>query len=204
MILYLLQMLGVAVFACNGACEAGRKHFDLVGVAVVSFVTAMGGGTVRDILLNRDVLLWTADPVYLYVGVGTGLLTWAAAKIWLPSAKLLLILDAGGMALFAISGVQIAEQYGQPASIAIVMGLITGAAGGVFRDILCGEVPLIFQGSELYVTAALIGSLAYLSAKALGTPTATATLLGVSTIFILRIAALKWRWRLPLFKIPNP
>lgn len=203
MIIYWLQLLGTAVFACSGALEAGRKRLDLVGVSAVSFVTAMGGGTVRDVLLNRDALLWTADPVYLYVSIGAGLMTWALAKIWMPSRRLLLVLDAGGMALFTISGVQIAEHMGQSASIAVIMGLITGAAGGVFRDVLCGEIPLIFRRSELYVSAALVGCLAYLFAKAAGIPIATASLTGVSSIFLLRVAALKWNWRLPVFVLPE-
>lgn len=201
MILYWLQLLGTAVFACSGALEAGRKRLDLVGVSAVSFVTAMGGGTVRDVLLNRDTLLWTADPVYLHVSIGAGLLTWALAKIWLPPRRLLLVLDAGGMALFAISGVQIAEYMGQSASTAVVMGLITGAAGGVFRDVLCGEIPVIFHRSQLYVSAALVGCLAYLGARSAGLPAASSSLLGVSSIFLLRVAALKWNWRLPVFTL---
>lgn len=203
MIIYWLQLLGTAVFACSGALEAGRKRLDLVGVSAVSFVTAMGGGTVRDVLLNRDALLWTADPVYLYVSIGAGLMTWALARIWVPPHRLLLVLDAGGMALFTISGVQIAEYMGQSASIAVIMGLVTGAAGGVFRDVLCGEIPLIFRRSELYVSAALVGCLAYLGAKAAGIPIATASLSGVGSIFLLRVAALKWHWQLPVFVLPE-
>lgn len=202
MILYALQLLGTAVFACSGALEAGRKRLDLVGVAAVSFVTAMGGGTVRDILLNRDALLWTADPVYLYISVGAGLLTWALAKIWLPSHRMLVTLDAGGLALFTISGVQVAEHQGTAPSIALVMGLITGAAGGVFRDVLCGEIPLIFRKSELYVSASLIGGITYLSAKTLGLPLGPSALLGAALIFFLRMAAVKWQWRLPVFALP--
>lgn len=202
-VLYALQLLGAAVFACSGAIEAGRKQLDLVGVTFVSFVTAMGGGTVRDVLLNRDALLWTADPIYLYVSLGAGLLTWAFARIWLPTARLLITLDAGGLALFTISGVQIAEHAGQTASIAVVMGVITGSVGGVFRDVLCGEIPLIFRRSELYVSAALIGSIAYLGAKALGASVPTASLLGAGLIFALRMAAV-WRgWRLPVFTLPR-
>lgn len=200
MIVYLLQLLGAAVFACSGALEAGRKRLDLVGVSAISFVTAMGGGTVRDVLLDRE-LLWVADTIYLYISVGAGLLTWALAKIWIPPYRLLMILDAGGLALFAISGVQIAEQCGQSVTISVIMGLITGAAGGVFRDVLCGEIPLIFRRSELYVSAALVGCLVYVSAKALGVPVATASLMGVASIFILRVAALKWRWHLPVFTL---
>ncbi len=201
MVVYFLQLLGAAVFACSGALEAGRKRLDLVGVSAISFITAMGGGTLRDVLLDRDELLWIADPVYLYISIGAGLLTWALAKIWVPPFRLLMILDAGGLALFAISGVQIAEQSDQSVTISIVMGLITGAAGGVLRDVLCGEIPLIFRRSKLYVSATLGGCLVYVSAKAMGIPIATASLLGVAAIFILRVAALKWKWRLPVFTL---
>lgn len=203
MIVYVLQLFGTAVFACSGALEAGRKRLDLVGVAAVSFVTAMGGGTVRDVLLDRDALLWTADPVYLYISVGAGLLTWALARVWLPPHRMLVVLDAGGLALFTISGVQVAEQLGTATSIALVMGLITGAAGGVFRDVLCGEIPLIFRESELYVSASLIGGGAYLAAKGLGLPLGASAVLGAAIVFLLRMAAVKWRWRLPVFALPG-
>lgn len=202
-VLYGLQLLGVAVFACSGAIEAGRKQLDLVGVAFISSVTALGGGTVRDVLLNRDAVLWIADPIYLYVSLGAGLLTWAFARIWLPPARLLVTLDAGGLALFTISGMQIAENMGQTAPIAVVMGVVTGSVGGIFRDVLCGEIPLLFRLSELYVSASLIGSIAYLVAKTLGAPLSIASLLGAGLIFALRMAAV-WRgWRLPVFTLPR-
>jgi uncharacterized membrane protein YeiH len=202
-ILYVLQLLGTAVFACSGALEAGRKRLDLVGVAAVSFVTAMGGGTVRDVLLDRDELLWTADPIYLYISLGAGFLTWALARLWLPPPRMLAILDAGGLALFTISGIQVAEADGQTPAIALVMGLITGAAGGVFRDVLCGEIPLIFRRSELYVSAALIGGGLYLLAEAWGAPLTVASLAGAGMVFFLRVAALRWGWHLPVFILPK-
>jgi uncharacterized membrane protein YeiH len=203
MIIYALQLLGTAVFACSGALEAGRKRLDLVGVAAVSFITAMGGGTVRDVLLDRDTLLWTADPIYLYISLTAGLLTWALARFWVPPARLLAIFDAGGLALFTISGVQVAEADGQTAGIALVMGLITGAAGGVFRDVLCGEIPLIFRRSELYVSAALIGGGLYLLLEAWGVPVSVASLIGAGVVFFLRVAALRWGWHLPVFALPK-
>ena len=203
MILYALQLLGTAVFACSGALEAGRKRLDLVGVAAVSFITAMGGGTVRDVLLDRDTLLWTADPIYLYISIGAGLLTWALARFWLPPLRMLATLDAGGLALFTISGIQVAEADGQTPGIALVMGLITGAAGGVFRDVLCGEIPLIFRRSELYVSAALIGGGLYLLSEAWGAPMPVAALGGAGVVFFLRVAALRWGWHLPVFTLPK-
>jgi uncharacterized membrane protein YeiH len=203
MIVYGLQLLGTAVFACSGALEAGRKRLDLVGVAAVSFITAIGGGTVRDILLDRDTLLWTADPIYLYISLGAGLLTWALARFWVPPPRMLATFDAGGLALFTISGVRVAQADGQTAGIALVMGLITGAAGGVFRDVLCGEIPLIFRRSELYVSAALIGGALYLLVESWGAPLPIASLAGAGTIFFLRVAALRWGWRLPVFVLPK-
>lgn len=199
MILYLLQLIGTAAFASSGALSAGRKQLDLVGVAAISFATAMGGGTLRDLLLDRNPVLWMADPIYLLISVGTGLLTWALARIWIPPRRLLLFLDAGGLALFTISGVQIAEQSGQSPIIALVMGVVTGTAGGVIRDVLCGEIPLVFRRSELYASAALIGSGIYLGAEFLGVPMDIAALTGSGVIFFLRIAALKWKWHLPVF-----
>jgi uncharacterized membrane protein YeiH len=141
MILYLLELIGVAVFAVSGALAAGRKRLDLLGVLLIATVTAIGGGTLRDLLLNRHPVFWIKDPTYLPVILAAAALTVVSSRFRPPPRTSLLIADAFGLALFTISGAQIAEARGLPAIIVVVMGAITGTAGGVLRDVLCGEIP---------------------------------------------------------------
>ena len=199
-IFYILQMLGTAACAASGALSAGRKSLDLVGVMVISMAAAVGGGTLRDLLLDRNPVFWMGDNIYLLVALAAGLLTWIYTRWWSPPTRLLLVVDAIGLALFTISGTRIAEQAGQTHLVCVAMGVTTGAAGGILRDILCGEIPMTFRRSELYASAALIGSAAYLGLEAVGLPTDFCALVSAIAIFLLRLAALRWNWHLPVFE----
>ena len=201
MILYVLSLVGVGVFAASGALAAGRKGFDLLGVVVIAGVTAIGGGTIRDVLLDRHPIFWIADPMQLVVILAAAGLTLVWVRFRKPPWTALLMADALGLALFTISGAQVAEQKGLPGIIAVVMGTITGSAGGVLRDILSGEVPLLLRHTELYATAAIVGSTVYLLAKDLGLAATPAALLGMATVAALRFAAILWRLRLPVFEV---
>lgn len=201
MILYALSLVGVGVFAASGALAAGRKGFDLLGVVVIAGVTAIGGGTLRDVLLDRHPIFWIADPLQLVVILAAAGLTLVWVRFRRPPWTALLVADALGLALFTISGAQVAEQRGLPGIIAVVMGTITGSAGGVLRDILSGEVPLLLRHTELYATASIVGSTAYLLAKDFGVATTPAALLGMVTVAALRFAAILWRLRLPVFEV---
>jgi uncharacterized membrane protein YeiH len=203
MILYILSLIGVGVFAASGALAAGRKSFDLLGVIVISGVTAIGGGTLRDVLLDRHPIFWIADPMQLVVILAATALTLVYVRFRRPPWTALLVADALGLALFTISGTQVAEQRGLPGIIAVVMGTITGSAGGVVRDILSGEVPLLLRNTELYATASIAGSTVYLLAKAAGLGTTPAALFGMATVAALRLAAILWRLRLPVFQVPD-
>ncbi len=203
MILYVLSLVGVGVFAASGALAAGRKGFDLIGVVVIAGVTAIGGGTIRDVLLDRHPIFWIADPVQLLVILAAAGLTLVWVRFRKPPWTALLVADALGLALFTISGTQVAEQRGLPAIIAVVMGTITGSAGGVLRDILSGEVPLLLRHTELYATAAIVGSAAYLLAQDFGLADTPAALLGMATVAAIRFAAILWRLRLPVFEVPE-
>jgi uncharacterized membrane protein YeiH len=198
MLIYFLQVLATLVCAVSGALAAGRKSLDLFGVMVVSFAAAVGGGTLRDLFLDRNPIFWIADSIYLPVTLSAGLLAWIYTRFWAPPLRLLETVDAFGLALFSISGLQIAEQSGQSHLISLVMGVITGVAGGVFRDILCGQIPAVFR-SELYASAALIGGVAYLIFVKIGISPWICVLLASLLIIILRLAALQWRWQLPVF-----
>jgi uncharacterized membrane protein YeiH len=203
MILYILSLIGVGVFAASGALAAGRKGFDLIGVVVISGVTAIGGGTLRDVLLDRHPIFWIADPTQLLVILAAAALTLLYVRFRKPPWTALLVADALGLALFTISGAQVAEQRGLPGIIVVVMGTITGSAGGVMRDILSGEVPLLLRHTELYATAAIAGIIVYLLAEKAGLDPTAAALAGMVTVAALRFAAILWRLRLPVFQVPD-
>ena len=204
MILYLLDLCGVAVFAVSGALVAGRKQrFDLLGVAVIAIVTAIGGGTVRDVLLDRHPVFWIEDPTYLLVILSATALTIVCARYRRPPRSALLVADALGLALFTISGAQVAEQRNLSGTIVVVMATVTGTAGGLLRDVLCAEVPLLLRQSELYATAAIAGATAYLLLQAAGLERTPAALLGMATVAGLRFASILWRLRLPVFHVED-
>lgn len=198
MILYALSLLGVAVFAASGALAAGRKRFDWIGVSVIAVVTAIGGGTLRDLLLDRHPIFWIADTTHLWVVLAAAAATLLYVQRRRPPNGSLLVADALGLALFTISGAQVAESQGLPGLIVVTMGAITGAAGGVLRDVLCNEVPLLFGPSDtLYATAAIAGASAYLGLQAAGVERTLAALLGMGVVAGLRLAAIAWQLRLP-------
>jgi uncharacterized membrane protein YeiH len=191
----------VAVFAISGALTAGRKGFDIFGVLVIAIVTAIGGGTIRDLLLDRPVF-WMLDTAYLWVTTATALLTLVYVRFQRPPMRLLLIADALGLALFTISGAQIAESAGASPGVAILMGGITGAAGGVLRDVLSAEVPMLLRDGELYATAALAGAVIYLLlVRLLGMDRESASILGMIAVALVRFAALRWSIRLPVVRL---
>lgn len=203
MILYLLDLFGVAVFAISGAVAAGHKRLDLLGVAVIATVTAIGGGTIRDVLLNRHPVFWIEDPSYLLVIFLAAGITVLYARFRKLPLVALLIADAFGLALFTISGAQVAETRNLSGIVVVVMGTITGTAGGLLRDVLSAEVPLLLRQADLYATAAIVGATVYLLSKAAGFDQKYAALVGMGAVAGLRLAAILWKLRLPVFHLPN-
>jgi uncharacterized membrane protein YeiH len=200
---YVLELGGVAVFAISGVLAAGRKNLDLLGVAVIAVVTAIGGGTLRDVLLDRHPIFWMADPTYLLVILAATVVTLGYVRIWIASRRALLVADALGLAFFTIGGVDIARQTGHPDSIALLMGTITGVAGGVLRDVLLGEIPIIFRPGRLYATAAIVGAGLYLLLAGHGVMMEAAALAGMGATAGLRLAAIFWRLELPVVRLPE-
>ena len=200
--IYLLDLVGVAVFAISGALVAGRKRLDLIGVVVLAICTAVGGGTIRDLLLGRHPIFWLADPTYLLVILGAALGTVVLAPVLHPATRALLVADALGLALFAISGAQIAERLGMATSSVVLLGTVTGAAGGVIRDVLTADVPLVLRRGTLYATAAIVGTLAYRLLEGAGVARDVAALVGMVIVAGLRLASLAWRISLPEFHLP--
>ncbi len=200
MIWYALDLVGVAVFAISGALAAGRKSLDLLGVVVVATATAVGGGTLRDLLLDRHPIFWIDNPAYLAVIAGAALLTVAWSRARRPPGSALLLADALGLALFTISGAQIAQAAGVPAALVVVMGALTGAAGGAVRDVLTAEIPLILR-RDVYATAAIVGACVYLALEAVGLDRGVAGVAGMVAVALLRLAAIYRGLHLPVFSL---
>jgi uncharacterized membrane protein YeiH len=198
--LYLIDLAGVAVFAVSGALAAGRKQLDLFGVLVIATVTAIGGGTLRDVLIDRPIF-WMANTVYLWVILGAAGFTVIYSRFGQPPRRALLVADALGLALFAISGAQIAEQAGQSGIVAVILGTMSATAGGVVRDILTAEIPLILRSGDIYATAAVVGIAVYLMLQVLGEDQQSAAFVGMVLVVGIRFAAIFLGWRMPRFRL---
>jgi uncharacterized membrane protein YeiH len=199
--LQLMDYLGVAVFAVSGVLAAGRKHLDWFGVLVIATVTAIGGGTLRDLLMDRNPVFWMADTGYLWTILAATLLTLLLVRFREIPLRALLAADALGLALFAISGARIAEAAGSGGIIAVILGTMTGVAGGGFRDILLAEIPLLLRNREIYATAAIAGIVLYLLLQDGGFERATAAYAGMAAIVLIRFAAIFMDLRVPALKL---
>ncbi|MDF2773828.1 MAG: hypothetical protein K0S86_3325 [Geminicoccaceae bacterium] len=196
-----LDLLGIGVFAVSGALAAGRKRLDLLGVFVLASVTAIGGGTIRDLLLDRHPIFWLSDATFLIVIVGAVAITFAYVQWRRPPLASLLVADAFGLALFSIAGAQIAEREGLPAVSVIILGTITAVAGGVIRDLLSAEIPFVLRRGNLYASAVILGIGVYLVLEALGVDRQTAAVIGMAFIATTRLAAIRWGLMLPTFQV---
>ncbi len=202
MILYYLDLVGVAVFAASGVLAARSRGLDLLGVVVIAAITAIGGGTLRDLLLNRHPIFWITDAHYLLVIMASALLTVGYVRVASLPGNALLVADALGLALFALSGAQVAEAALCPPIIVVLMGTMTGAAGGMLRDVITAQVPLILR-RDIYATAAIVGIVCYLLLQALGLQRSYAFGAGIVVVVALRLFAI-WRGlQLPIFRIPE-
>ena len=164
-------------------------------------MTAIGGGTVRDLLLDRHPLFWLTDAVYLAVIILAVAVTFAFVRYRRPPLASLLIADALGLALFSIAGAQIAESAGLPAISVVVLGTMTGVGGGVIRDVLSAEIPIVLRRGNLYASAVIVGILGYLALEAAGIGRQHASLIGMATIASLRFAAIRWEVQLPVLQV---
>ncbi len=199
MILQLLDYSGSAVFAVSGALAAGRKSLDVLCVVVIALVTATGGGTIRDLLLDRHPVFWIADPAYVAVIVGAALLTIPYTRWVRPPLQSLQIVDALGLAFFSIAGAQVAESKAHSELIVVMMATITGAFGGVLRDVLCNDIPMILRKGNIYATAVIVGATVYVLSLRFGLTRGPATVVGMITIAALRLGAIAWNWSLPVY-----
>ncbi|KAB2840583.1 MAG: trimeric intracellular cation channel family protein [Melioribacteraceae bacterium] len=198
--IYFFDLLGGAVFAISGALMAGRKQMDLFGVLVLAGVTAMGGGTVRDLLLDKEVF-WLHDINYIIVILAAALGTVLLKRTFKITNKVLLIADAFGLAFFSVLGTAKALSFEFSPLIAIIMGVVTGVVGGAMRDILCGEVPLILR-KDIYATAAVLGGSVYSGLIFINFASNISLIIALLSAAALRLAAIKWNFGLPVFNLP--
>ena len=198
MLLHYLFILGVCVEAITGAIAAGRKRMDFFGVIMIAAITGLGGGTVRDTLFNSHPLLWIAHPEFLVYTTVCAIFTIIFTFYLVRIMKLFLILDALGLATFAIVGTQKMLNIGMTPSMAVIGGTITGICGGMIRDILCNDVPLVLR-KELYAVIALAGGFLYVGLGHLHVPQHLNVVICLVSIFAVRVIAIFFHIEIPKF-----
>lgn len=199
----LLDHAAVAVFALTGALVASRAQLDIVGFVFVACLTAVGGGTLRDLILDRNPVFWVASPSVIFVATAAAVVVFFAAHLLESRYRAILWLDAAALAVAVPAGVAVAQAMGQPWPVVLFMGVATGCFGGLMRDVVCNEVPLVLKQGELYVTAAFAGSAAaVLAGPWIGAGAALALCGGVT--FALRAGSLTFGWKLPVYRARPP
>ena len=199
MLLTALDYAGIAVFAAAGALAASRKQLDLIGFLFFAAVTGLGGGTLRDLVLGLSPVFWVVNPTYILVCVVTGGFLYFTAHRVESRYRLLLWLDAAGLAAYSVIGADKGLAATGSATIAILMGALTATFGGIMRDLIANE-PSVLLRSEIYITAALAGACGYTAGNALGLAEYLSSGLGVTMAFALRGGAIHYGWTLPRYK----
>ncbi|MGF1875375.1 TRIC cation channel family protein [Photobacterium frigidiphilum] len=203
MLIYILDMFGTAVFAASGVLLAGRLRMDPFGVVVLASVTAIGGGTIRDMALGATPVFWITDTNYLWVIFFTCLISMIVVRrpqrmpwYFLPVA------DAIGLAVFVAIGVEKALRFGASPMVAVIMGVITGCGGGVIRDVLAREIPMVLR-TEVYATACILGGMIHTIGLSVDIDPTIATLAGVVATLSIRLAAIRWHLSLPALTLKS-
>ncbi len=193
-----IYLVAITAEAMSGALAAGRRNMDAFGVAVIAFVTALGGGTIRDVVLGNYPIGWTQHPAYVYLVLGAGLLTMLIAPYMHHMKRIFLMLDALGLIAFSLIGSSIALQLDYPVVVVIMAGMLTGISGGVLRDVLCNQVPIVFR-RELYASVSLTVCALYLILRELGVDAGINTAICFIGGFVFRMLAIRFGWKLPTF-----
>ncbi|MDE6555346.1 MAG: trimeric intracellular cation channel family protein [Duncaniella sp.] len=200
--IFIIEVLGTLAFAISGIRLAARKHFDWFGAYTIGIVTAIGGGTIRDLLLDAPVF-WMQNWSYLAVTALGFVIVLCLRRVLTSSSKTLYMFDAIGLALFVITGIQKSLVFGYPMWVAIIMGMVTGSFGGVLRDVLINEEPLFFR-TDIYATACIAGGIIYWMVLSFGGSAVLAQVLCAATILLLRWGTLRYGWHLPVMHEPLP
>jgi uncharacterized membrane protein YeiH len=195
LLLYGLGIAASVVCGATGVLEAARKQIDLFGALTAGIAASLGGGTVRDLLLGRAVF-WISDETYLIATIVAAVATFFMVRRRALPARFFLIPDAMGLALFTVVGTQIGLQFHTSWLVASLMGVITGVFGGLLRDVLTNEVPLVFT-SELYATAAWLGAIAMIVMQEMGASPAVSSFGAMGVVILIRLAAIRWHITLP-------
>ena len=197
-----IEVVATAAFAISGVLEASRKKLDAVGVVVVAGLAAFGGGTLRDVLLDRRPFFWVEHPWYVWavLALGIAAMLFMRARHRAPTARAMLWPDALGLGLFSASGTQIALESQMPGLVAVLMGVVTAAFGGVLRDIVCNEIPSAFRDHRPYAVCAFAGGWMLIGARALDASPTAALAVGAAAAMLLRLLALRFDWRLPAWQ----
>ena len=199
--LYWITLLAVVVSSASGVLKAGAKAYDLFGVVIIAITTGLGGGSLRDLLLGREVF-WIQDQMFFIASLGSAIATFVAARLIALPGRFFLVADAAGLATFGVAGTLVALLADAPPLLASFMGVMTGTMGGIFRDLLCVEPPVVFH-SPLYATAAWGGSLLFIALLAFGLGTTTAAVIAGLAIFVTRLLAIYYDIRLPRFRFKS-
>ncbi len=198
-----LEYIGTAAFAISGAVAAGRKRMDMVGVIVLACLVAVGGGTVRDLLLGNIPVFWVGNPTFLLVAALTALavvpLTRTRALDVLQRFHIVQVSDAAGMALFVVTGTNVALSAGANAVSAAIIGVISGVGGGIIRDMLANEIPDVLRGGQFYATAALIGAGVYVALLTADIDPLVVFWVPIVLILFTRLISLRLGWGVPTF-----
>jgi uncharacterized membrane protein YeiH len=197
-LLHFLQFVAVAAQAMTAALAAGRRSMDWAGVCMLGAITALGGGTIRDVLLGHYPLVWVESPFYLAIAAIAAFITILIARAVHRLNVAFLVLDAIGLVVFTMAGCDVAWQMDASLPIVIVAGMITGCAGGVLRDILCNDVPLLFR-SELYASVSVVTGLFYATAFGLNLNDQVWTALTFALGLAFRLLAIRYKWEMPKF-----
>ncbi|MFT4190564.1 MAG: trimeric intracellular cation channel family protein [Comamonas sp.] len=195
----IVYLIAITAEAASGAIMGMRRNMDLFGIAFIGSVTALGGGSVRDMLLGHYPLGWVTHPEYLAYTIGAAVATAALARQAYRLKAAFLVLDAMGLVAFTVIGCDIAAAQGVHVAIVVLMGLVTGIFGGLLRDVLCNQVPLVLQ-RDLYASVSLVTGVAYVGLQRGGLDHETAMLVAVSVGFVMRMLAIRYKLALPVFK----
>jgi uncharacterized membrane protein YeiH len=202
---YLLEHFGIAVSAMSGVLAAQGKKVDLFGVLVLALVTAFGGGTVRDLLVGDTPVAWIRDSNFLATATITALVSFFLVRVYQLPRNIMLVADAFALALFTVMGAKKALGFHVSPAVAVGMGVITGVAGGICRDVLTGEIPLVFRPHiYLYATAALIGATIFVLVARVLPDEQWPMLISMAVTLSLRLAAIRWKLRLPVYQTKEP
>ncbi|MEK6743592.1 MAG: trimeric intracellular cation channel family protein [Nitrospirota bacterium] len=196
-----IEVIGIIAFALTGIYEARKKGMDIIGVYAVAMITAFGGGSLRDFILNRHPLFWVEHYGYAVLLLGLSIVSVLVIRNFFAMnriVKAVLVLDALGLGLFSASGASVANQAGAHWFIAALLGVTTGVFGGVMRDIICNEIPHIFTRTELYATCAFAGACTYLVIYSTMSNEVAAVTACIAVTFVLRMLAIRYKIRLPL------